>query len=253
MITSIGSPSMKNAVKTPSPTRVDISHREQQRVKAQAAILAAEEYTKKGSEIGCKNGARVNIRYRFKDESGPYVISLARELCAVHHCRWFSYCLLRYHPAAYQSLDDSLVDLVGQGLDNKAIADSYARILSGPAWLHGFVTDDLIHRWAHAEDRWRRRAALVSTIALNVRSADGGTGDTPRTLAVCRMLAADGDVMVYTALAWALRALVVHDALAVRAFVAEYKDQLVERVHRDIAAALKRGYKKPSYSSSKQV
>jgi hypothetical protein len=251
MITTIDNPSIKDAVKTPNSTRVDISHREQQRAKAQAAVLAAEEYTKAGSEIGCKNGARVNIRYRFKDESGPYVIALARELCAVHHCRWFSYCLLRYHPAAYQNLDDSLVDLVGQGIDNKAIADSYARILAGPAWLHGLVTDDLIQRWAHAEDRWRRRIALVSTIALNVRSADGGTGDMPRTLEVCRMLADDGDDIVYTALAWALRALVVHDPPAVRAFMAEYQDHLASRVHRDIAAALKRGHKKPSYSNSR--
>lgn len=161
-------------------------------------------------------------------------MALARELCDVHHCRWFSFCLLRYHPEAFESLDDSLVETIGQGIDNKTIVDSYARILSGPAWLYGLITDDLIHRWARSEDRWWRRAALVSTVALNVRSADGGTGDTPRTLAVCRLLVDDHNEMVYTALSWALRALAKHDPQAVRTFLAEHKDQVVAQVHRQV-------------------
>lgn len=39
--------------------RKGISSQEQQRVQAQAAQIAAEQSTRKGSEIGCKNGARV--------------------------------------------------------------------------------------------------------------------------------------------------------------------------------------------------
>jgi hypothetical protein len=48
----------------------------------------------------------------------------------------------------------------------------------------------------------------VSTVALNVRSR-GGSGDVPRTLAVCRFLVADPDDMAVKALSWALRELVV--------------------------------------------
>jgi hypothetical protein len=211
-----------------------ISTEEQHRVQAQAAEIAAELHAAKGAGAGCKNGARVRITHQFKGESGEYVMALAHELRDVHDCRWFSTCLARYHPEAYRSLDDDQVEAFGQGIDSKGAEDSFARILSGPAWLHGLISDDLIHRWASSEDRWARRAALVSTVALNVRSADGGTGDTPRTLAVCQMLVDDRDEMVTQALSWALRALVGHDAGAVRAFVAEYEDRLAAPVLREV-------------------
>ena len=234
-------PRNSDAIKESTLSQLKISHREQQRVQAQAAEIAAELRAREESEAGCKNGARVRIRSQFKHESGPYVIALARELCSVHHCRWFSFCLLRYHPEAFMSLDDSLVEAFGHGIDNKTIVDSYARILAGPAWLHCLVSDDLIHRWCHSENHWWRRAALISTLALNIRSADGGTGDTPRTLTVCRMLVDDHDKMVYTALSRALRALVPHDAHALQAFVAEYKDQLAGQVRHEFTARTERG------------
>ena len=210
-----------------------ISVQEEHRVRAQAADLAAELRTRQGAGAGCKNGARVRITRQFQGEPGPYVMALARELWSLDGCRWFSWCLARYHPEAFGSLDESQVEAFGQGIDSKDAVDSYARILSGPAWLHGLVPDDLIHRWARSEDRWWRRAALVSTIALN-RRGDGGTGDTPRTLAVCRILAGDCDEMVYKALSWALRALAAHDPQAVRAFLAEYEGQLAAQVRREV-------------------
>lgn len=215
-----------------------ISVEEQHRVQAQAVELAAELHAKQGAGTGCKMGARVRITHQFKGESGAYAMALARELRDVHDCRWFSTCLARYHPEAYRSLDDSQVEAFGQGINSKDAVDSFARILAGPAWLHGLVSDDLIHRWARSEDRWARRAALVSTVALNVRSADGGTGDTPRTLAVCRMLVDDRDEMVTQALSWALRALAGHDEQAVRDFVAEYEDRLPAKVRREVLQKL---------------
>ena len=218
-----------------------ISAEERHRMQSQAAEIAAEPRISKGTGIGCKNGARVYIQHHFIVESGPYVMALARELWSVHGCRWFSYCLLRYHPDAFKSLDESQVEAFGQGIDNQDIVDSYARILSGPAWLHSLVSDDLIHSWTRSDDRWWRRAALVSTIALNVRSSDGGTGDTPRTLAVCRLLVGDRNEMVSKALSWALHALVAHDPQAVRNFVTEHEDQLAAQVRREVMKELERG------------
>ena len=122
--------------------------------------------------------------------------------------------------------------------------DSFARTLAGPAWLNGQVPDELIYRWAGSEDRWWRRAALVSTVALNMRSR-GGTGDVPRTLAVCRLLVDDHDDMVVKAMSWALRELVVHDPDAVRAFLAEYDDVLAARVKREVRNKLTTGLKNP--------
>ncbi|HSJ55847.1 MAG TPA: DNA alkylation repair protein, partial [Anaerolineae bacterium] len=114
----------------------------------------------------------------------------------------------------------------------------------GPAWRDGLVDDDLVHRWARSEDRWGRRAALVSTVALNVRS-QGGTGDVPRTLDVCHRLVADPDDMVVKALSWALRELVVHDPETVEAFLVEHDDVLAARVKREVRNKLRIGLKNP--------
>jgi 3-methyladenine DNA glycosylase AlkD len=84
----------------------------------------------------------------------------------------------------------------------------------------------------------------VSTVALNVRSR-GGTGDVPRTLAVCRLLVDDDDDMVVKAMSWALRELVVHDPDAVRAFLRAHGDALAARVKREVTNKLRTGLKNP--------
>ena len=85
----------------------------------------------------------------------------------------------------------------------------------------------------------------MSTVALNVRS-QGGAGDVPRTLAICRLLADDHDDMVAKALSWALRALVVHDAKAVQSFLNDHAEVLAARVKREVKSKLKTGLKNPS-------
>jgi 3-methyladenine DNA glycosylase AlkD len=122
--------------------------------------------------------------------------------------------------------------------------DAFARILSGPAWLRGQVDGRLIHAWAGSDDLWWRRAALVSTVALNVRS-QGGPGDVPRTLEVCRLLAGDPEDMVVKALSWALRQLVPHDPEAVRDLLEDYDDALAPRVKREVGNKLETGLKNP--------
>jgi 3-methyladenine DNA glycosylase AlkD len=84
----------------------------------------------------------------------------------------------------------------------------------------------------------------VSTVALNV-GARGGHGDTERTLAVCRLLADDGDDMVVKALSWALRALAGRDPTAVRAFLDTHQDKLAARVRREVEHKLRTGLKSP--------
>ena len=172
------------------------------------------------------------------------VLALARELLQNDGQRWVAYELIAHHEGAYQRLSEDELEELGQGIDGWSSVDSFARILAGPAWRDGLVADDLIHRWAHDRDRWWRRAALVSTVALNVRS-HGGTGDTPRTLVVCRLLAGDRDDMVVKALSWALRELVVHDPGAVEAFLEEYDAVLAARVKREVRNKLETGLKNP--------
>ena len=189
---------------------------------------------------------KVRRRYSrlYGEADAAFIIDLARELMENQGHRWVAYELLRDHEAAFQSLGEAELEAFGRGMDSWHAVDSFARTLSGPAWLHGQVSDEVIHRWAHSEDRWWRRAALVSTVALNVRS-HGGTGDVVRTLAVCRLLVDDRDDMVVKALSWALRQLVVHDRDAVWAFLREYEDRLAARVKREVRNKLTTGLKNP--------
>ncbi len=84
----------------------------------------------------------------------------------------------------------------------------------------------------------------MSTVALNVK-ARGGHGDARRTLAVCAKLVDDHDDMVEKALSWALRALVPHDARAVREFLASHDALLGARVKRELRNKLQTGLKNP--------
>ena len=111
-------------------------------------------------------------------------------------------------------------------------------------WLHRQISDQLVLKWAKSNDRWWRRAALVSTVALNMRS-QGGQGDVPQTLNICRELAGDQDDMVAKALSWALRALVIHDAEAVQEFLDEHDRVLAARVKREVKNKLRTGLKYP--------
>ncbi len=143
-----------------------------------------------------------------------------------------------------QLLDAAEVETLGRGIDSWWSVDAFARIISGPAWREGLLQDSVIRRWAESDDRWWRRAALVSTVALNDRSR-GGTGDTVRTLDICARLAADRDDMVIKAMSWALRELVPWDPDATRRFIADHEDTLAARAKREVRSKLETGLKNP--------
>lgn len=188
----------------------------------------------------------VRRRYsrQLKSAGAELVLEMARTLVHAYAYRGMAYELIEHHKGAFARVDeDELADL-GRGIDSWWSVDSFARTLSGPAWLRGQIADRVIHRWAHSEDRWWRRAALVSTVALNVRSR-GGYGDVERTLSVCRMLVDDHDDMVVKAMSWALRELVIHDPDAVRAFLEEHDGALAARVVREVRNKLTTGLKNP--------
>jgi 3-methyladenine DNA glycosylase AlkD len=152
--------------------------------------------------------------------------------------------LVQHHPPAFASLRHRDLEAFGRGLDSWGAVDSFACYLSGPAWREGQVSDGLIHAWARSGDRWKRRAALVSTVPLNTK-ARGGRGDARRTLRVCSMLAKDRDDMVVKALSWALRELAKRDPASVRAFLQREGDRLAPRVLREVRNKLTTGLKNP--------
>jgi 3-methyladenine DNA glycosylase AlkD len=173
-----------------------------------------------------------------------YVLAFTHKLLFTHGHRWQAYELIAGHQEAFQSLGGDDLEELGQGINSWWTTDSFARTLSGPAWRDGLVGDELIMKWASSPDLWWRRAALVSTVAFNVRS-QGGKGDTARTLASCRLLATDHEDMVVKGLSWALRMLVYFDPQAVEGFLKEYDPVLAGRVKREVGSKLRTGLKNP--------
>ncbi len=209
-----------------------------------AAEIAAEIRALPVQSTPVERAVRRKYSQKLKGANPEFILDLARELLENYGYRGVPYELLANHSAAFQRIGAAELEELGQGIDSWWAVDVFARILAGPAWLQGQVSAELIHKWAHSPDRWWRRAALVSTVALNTRS-HGGQGDTPRTLAVCRLLVADHDDMVLKAMSWALRMLVPHDPDAVREFIGEYEDVLAARVKREVRNKLTTGLKNP--------
>jgi len=192
------------------------------------------------------NLRRIRKRYSGKlaNATAEQVLSLARYFIKKHGYRWIMFELITYHKEAIKAIDSAALREFGDELNSWGAVDVYAGYLVGPAWRNHQVADDLIRSWTQSEDRWWRRTALVSTVPLNKRSF-GGEGDVPRTLEVCRRLAADKDDMVVKALSWALRELIPHDPDAVIAFLQEHDHVLASRVIREVNNKLTTGLKNP--------
>jgi 3-methyladenine DNA glycosylase AlkD len=184
-------------------------------------------------------GVRRDFSRRLAEADAAQVMAAARAL--LHSpLRWIAYELVQHHPAAMSRMKKREVEEFGEGIASWADVDCFACFIAGPAWHAGQIPDSVIHAWARSHDRWLRRAALVSTVALNC-PARGGRGDTPRTLRVCEMLADDRDDMVVKALSWALRELSKRDAAAVRAFLKS--TPVAARVSREVRNKLTTGLK----------
>ncbi len=175
-------------------------------------------------------------------EPADTVTGLALTLNRQKTWRWVGAELIRFHKAAFAGFDDTLATELAEGLDSWESVDGYARTLTGPAWACGQISDGLIDAWSRSPDRWLRRAALVSTVALN-RPAEGGCIDAARTLAICARLAGDRDDMVEKAVSWALRELGRQEAAPVQAFLATH--EVGARVRREVGNKLRTGLKTP--------
>ena len=151
---------------------------------------------------------------------------------------------------ALGTIDLSQLEHLGSGMSSWDQVDCFACYLSGPAWREGQIEDKAIVEWARSKNRWWRRAALVSTVPLNVK-ARGGRGDSRRTLLICSLLIDERDEMIVKALSWALRALVARDPEAVRQFIEENDVRLPRLVRREVRQKLATGRKSPKSSRRK--
>jgi 3-methyladenine DNA glycosylase AlkD len=174
------------------------------------------------------------------------ILELARVLCRKDDNRWLAYEIVASHPG-FSSLGERDIERLGDGVNSWWTVDAFSRSLAGPAWLHQQISDATVRRWAASTDHWWRRVALVSTVALNMRS-HGGRGDSRRTLDICARLAADRTDMVAKGMSWALRELVVHDRAGVRRFLSKNRERLHSRVVREVTNKLDTGLKNPTKS-----
>ena len=168
--------------------------------------------------------------------------------------KWLGYEILSDRTDVLEALTRTQVEALGDGLSDWGGIDAYSVLLAGPAWKCGVLSNNDMLRWTRSDSFWRRRAALVATVAWNARSR-GGTGDTTRTLMVCEQLVNDRHEMVVKALSWALRALVPWDRPAVHAFIAAHESVLAARVKREVRNKLDTGRKsgKKSCPSASQA
>lgn len=164
--------------------------------------------------------------------------------------RQVAYEIIKKHPDAPDILSRKHLESLGAGMDNWASVDSFSCDVSGPAWREHRVRDAAVRAWARSKDRWWRRCALASTIALNMPSR-GGSGDLPRTLEVCEMLADDSDEMVAKGLSWALRTLILVDPGEVEAFLDRHEEVLARRVIREVRNKLTTGRKTPGKKTAR--
>ncbi len=209
-----------------------------------AGGYAPSRLTTLGVPVPAMRGVGRRFARELASDDPRVVIAVARALVAgrTSEGRQVGYELVARRMDAMALLTPAIVRALGRGNDNWASVDGFATHLAGPAWRTGRIPDDDVDRWARSRNRWWRRTALASTVALNV-AARGGTGDTRRTLRICSRLVGDSDPMIAKALSWALRSLVPHDPAAVRAFVATHHARLPALVRREVATKLATGRK----------
>ncbi len=212
------------------------------------AAIASQIQAQRDRTAPTLHALRRQLSKQLVGKDGRDIIQIALRLVELDEPthRGMGYALVFHHTDALENLRPKIIERLGQGIDSWGDVDVFAGYISGLAWRAKQLADKHVHRWARSSNRWWRRAALVSTVPLN-RKSFGGTGDTTRTLKVCRLLVDDRDDMVVKALSWALRELIRHDAKSVRKFLLTHKNTLAARVVREVNSKLSTGVKNPRH------
>ena len=184
------------------------------------------------------------IRRQYSDWRSSDWISLCKALVAtdVFECQVLAFEMIGRDRKLLEALEYRDLKDLDRNLDNWASVDHYAVGIFGVLWRKGVVQDSHIDALLNSENFWDRRVAVVSTVALNLKSR-GGRGDTPRTIAVCERVVDDHHDMIQKALSWALRELSKRDRKAVYDFMEKYEKRLANRVLREVNHKLEFGTK----------
>jgi len=186
------------------------------------------------------------IKTETKSWSAQDKIALAKALVAtdIFECQQIAYEFLGKDIKTKKELTEADLDALAKNLDNWVSVDGFGVYLVGPSWREGIIDDQKILSYQQSENYWIRRVALVSTVALNLKS-QGGTGDTGRTLMICTNAVSDHHDMINKALSWALRELSKRDKEVVTAFIGKHEKSMHSRVLREVRNKLETGRKYP--------
>lgn len=179
-----------------------------------------------------------------KTYSPEKLIEFAKKLVQtkILECNMVAFEILWKNKTALQQLRLPDLEELGQNIDNWATTDCFSIMISGFAWRENQISDTDVLNWLKSENRWWRRAAVVSTVTLNLRSR-GGRGDVKRTLWICEKVVDDRDDMIVKALSWALRELSKRDKKVVRDFMKKHDSKVAGRVRREVYTKLETGRK----------
>jgi 3-methyladenine DNA glycosylase AlkD len=184
------------------------------------------------------------VKSRFASWEEQEWIALCKALVLedIFECQVIAYELINKDKKLLSSLSyDDLIAL-WRNLDNWASVDHFTVGIYGVLWGRGVVQDYHIENLLKSPNFWDRRVAVVSTVALNLKSR-GGKGDTPRTLAVCERVVGERQPMIWKALSWALRELSKRDKAAVWDFLEKHAQKMSKQAVREITHKLEFGTK----------
>lgn len=184
------------------------------------------------------------LKKQYSDWDPSDWISLCKALVStgIFECQVVAFELIGRDRKLLDALEYRDLSALGRNLDNWASVDHYTVGIYGVLWGRGVVKDEHIEALLASDNFWDRRVAVVSTVALNLKSR-GGRGDTVRTLAVCERVVDERHDMIQKALSWALRELSKRDRNAVSLFMERHEKRLANRVIREVGHKLEFGTK----------
>ena len=184
------------------------------------------------------------VREQYAGRSEQEWIEFCKELVKqdIFECQVLAYEMIGRDKKILNTLSYEDLNALWGTLDNWASVDHYTVGIYGVLWGKGVVKDHHIDKLLKSDNFWDRRVAVVSTVALNLKSR-GGRGDTPRTLSVCQSVVDERKPMIWKALSWALRELSKRDPESVEDFLEEYGSRMSKQVIREVRHKLDHGTK----------
>jgi len=184
------------------------------------------------------------LQKQTKSFSNPEKLELIRQLVDknVFELQQIAFEYLQLEKNLFKSLTENFIDSIEKNLDNWLSVDYFGALVVGCAWRENLLGNEKVKNYLKSDNFWIRRIAVVATVSLN-QKARGGTGDSKRTLEICRLVVDDHQEMIVKALSWALRELAKIDKESVADFINEYEGKLHKKVLREVRNKLELGTK----------